>query len=79
MLRLKVVSVAYQYYTSIESSITPSNMHYTRVLRAFYQEWKELISLSKNDNPNVPVLSKNITPIKWLEPFTDCVSRTFGV
>ena len=79
MLHLKVASVTYYYYTSIERSITSSNMHYTRVLRSFYQEWGALISLLKQYNPDVPVLSKNDTPIKWLESFRDCVSRIFGV
>ena len=79
MRRLKVASLAYHYYSSIERSITPSNMHYKRVLRAFYQEWEALISLLKEDNPDVPVLSKHVTPMKWLGLFRDCVSRTFGV
>ena len=79
MLRLKDTSVAYHYYTSIELSITPSNMHYTRVLNTFYQKREALISLLKEDNPNVPVLSKNVTSIKWLDLFRDYVTRIFGV
>ena len=54
-------------------------MHYTSVLRGFYQEWEALISLSNEDIPDVPPLSKNLTPIKWLESFTDCMFRAFGV
>ena len=79
MLRLKVASIAYHYYESIERAITPANMNYTRVLRGFYQEWEALCSLAKEDKPDVPVLSKNVTPIKWLESFKDTLSRTFGV
>ena len=33
----------------------------------------------KEDKQDVPVLSKNVTPIKWLESFKDTLSRTFGV
>ena len=38
MLRLKVASIAYHCYESIERAITPSNMNYTCVLCGFYQE-----------------------------------------
>ena len=27
----------------------------------------------------MPVLSKHITPLKWVESFEDCLLRTFGV
>ena len=78
-LRLKVASIAYHFYVSIGRDITPQNMNYTQVLRPFYVEWEALEKLVDEDKPDVPVLSKHITPLKWVESFRDCLLRTFGV
>ena len=78
-LRLNVASIAYHYYVDIGRIPTPANMNYTNVLRAFYVEWESLEKLMDEDRPVVPVLTKNNTPLKWLESFKDCTYRTFGV
>ena len=78
-LRLKVASIAYHYYSSIDRTPTPVNMNYTNVLRAFYVEYEALITLSEESKPDVPVLHKNLTPLKWIESFKDCLYRTYGV
>ena len=78
-LRLKVASIAYHYYRSIDRTPTPVNMNYTNVLRAFYVEYEALITLSEESKPDVPVLHKNLTPLKWIESFKDCLYRTYGV
>ena len=77
--RLNVASVAWHYYQSIGRQQTPANMNYTNVLRAFYAEWETIDKLKEEDKPEVPVLSKHFTPIRWLESFRDCALRTFGV
>jgi hypothetical protein len=78
-LRLKVASIAFHYYMSIDRNPTPTNMNYTSVLRPFYVEWEALLKLSDESKPDVPVLTKHITPLKWVESFKDCLLRTFGV
>ena len=78
-LRLKIASIAYHYYVSIGRNQTTNNMHYTNVLKSFYVEWEAVVKLSKEDKPNVPKLTKHLTPIRWVESFKDCVLRTFGV
>ena len=78
-LRLKVTSIAFHYYKEIGRDVTHQNMDYTNVLRGFYTEWEALLKLSTETKPDVPVLSKYQTPIKWIESFKDCLSRTFGV
>ena len=78
-LRLKVASIAFHYYASIGREVTPQNMNYTQVLRPFYVEWEALEKLVDEDKPDVPALSKHITPLKWVESFKDCLLRTFGV
>ena len=79
MLRLQVAAIAYEYYYSIGREITLDNMHYTRVLKEFYVEWEAVTKLSKEDKPEVPKLTKHVTPIRWVESFRDCAFRTFGV
>ena len=78
-LRLNVASLAYHYYLSIDRTPTPANMNYTQVLKGFYNEWESIIKLSEEDRPKVPVLSKNQTPLRWMESFKDCLYRTYGV
>ena len=78
-LRLKVASAAYHYYTSISRIPTPVNMNYTNVLRDFYIEWEAIIALADEDKPKVPMLTKHITPLKWIESFRDCLYRTYGI
>lgn len=78
-LRLNVASLAYHYYFSIDRERNPVNMNYSTVLRGFHIEWEALITMSKEDKPDVPALSKHVTPIKWVESFKDCLFRTYGV
>ena len=79
VLRLKVASVAFHYFSEIGRDIIPEGMNYTNILRGFYQEWEALLKLVKEDRPDVPILTKSQTPIRWMESFKDCLSRTFGV
>ena len=79
MLRLLVATVAFEYYFSIQRPATVSNMHYKNVLKDFYVEWEAVLKLAKEEKPDVPKLSKHVTPIRWVESFKDCVSRSFGV
>ncbi len=39
-------------------------MNYSQVLCSFYVEWEALDKLAGEDKPDVPVLSKQITPLK---------------
>ena len=78
-LRLNVASLAYHYYVNIGRTPTPANMNYTQVLKGFHEEWESIIKLSEEDRPKVPALSKNQTPIRWMESFKDCLYRTYGV
>jgi hypothetical protein len=78
-LRLKIASLAFHYYRSIEREVTPVNMNYTLVLKDFYTEYESVIALSAETKPDVPLLHKNNTPLKWIESFKDCLFRTYGL
>ena len=79
VLRLKVPSFAYYYYDSIRREHTPANMHDTCVLKNFYTEHKALLDLKDEDKSDVPILKKNLNPLKWTESFKDCLYCTFGI
>ena len=54
-------------------------MNYTQVLRTFYIGWEALIKLSKETKPDVPQLSNNINPIKWIEYLEDFLFRNYEI
>ena len=78
-LRLKVASLVFHYYHAIGCDRTPDNMNYTQVLMTFFIEWEALIKLSNDTNPDMPHLSNNIPPIKWIESFKDFLFHTYGI
>ena len=77
--RLLIASVAYHYYRDTGRAITPVNMHFSNVLRDFHVEWKAMLSMSEQESPSLPMLSKNNPPLKWCESFKNFVYATFGV
>ena len=79
VLRLKVALIAYHYYADTARTQTPQNMNYANVLRDFYTKWEVIIQQSKEDKPTVPVLSRNMTPVRWIESFKDCLFQTYEV
>ena len=77
--RIRVATIAYHYYQSIKRTPTPANMNFGSVLTDFYTEYEAIQKLEKEDKPDVPVLHKNTTPLKWVDSFKDCLSRTYGL
>ena len=78
-LRLQVASKGYHYYISVGRTPTPANMNYTNVLKSFFVEYDAITTLAEESKPDVPILHKNQTPLKWIESFKDCLYRTFGI
>ena len=68
-LRIKVASIEYHYHVSIGRDITLANMNYTHVLKGLNIEYESLFNLTKDTNPDVPLLYNNQTLIKWIESF----------
>ena len=46
-------------------------------MKGFNIEWEVLITLSKETKPAVTLISKNKTPLKWIESFKDFLFRTY--
>ena len=78
-LCLKAASTAFHYYQSISCMTTPANMSYTQAIKHFYVEYEAIKKLVKEEKPDVPIIHKNLAPIRWLESFKDCLYCTFGV
>ena len=77
---LLVASIAWNYYTDTGCTVTPTNMHYTNVLRDFHIEWKAIQSMvGSNSDQKLPVMSKNHPPLKGFESFKGYLYITFGV
>ena len=77
--RLMIASVAYHYYVDTGRDVTNTNMHFTNVLRDFHVEWKAMKSMSSQESPTLPILSKNNPPLKWCESFKNFLYASFGV
>ena len=66
--RIVVTMGATQYYAQVGRDIIPSNMHW-KTLTNFNIQWNALKDLKKQDNPDVPKITKNGSIIKWIESF----------
>ena len=77
--RLQIASIAYHYYIDTGREVNPQNMHFNNVLKDFYVEWQALDTMSDQDAPKLPTLSKTNTPLKWCESFKHYLYATFGV
>ena len=78
-MRLKIASKAWHYYKSIDRAVTPLNMHFVQVLKDFNIEHEAITKRAKIDKPDVPKITRNTTPLRWIESFNDCLYRTFGI
>lgn len=76
-MRLKVALTLVKYYETCGYRLTTENMKWS-VMRNFDEQWKGLEE-RKDTKPKVPVLSKGMTVVKWLESFGICLSATAGV
>ena len=78
---LIVACNASKCYTSIDRYMTVFNMRYGKVLAGFKVEWEAFFELKGEDSPKCPtIMDKNCDRkvLKWMSPFRDYVSRTYG-
>lgn len=76
--KLQVASIAAGYYQTINREMTPSNMHYTNVLKDFYLQWKGLEEKKKEDEAKVPIVTKGLPITKWTDTFNDFCWKVIG-
>ena len=77
--RLIIASKAFEYYTQINREPDATNMHYTKVLKKFYIEWKAICEAADHDiELKLPVLSKNNPPLKWCDSMKHYLHAKYG-
>ena len=76
--RIVMAIDATRYYAQIGRDITPSNMEWSK-LANFNVQSQALKYLKKQDNPDMPKLTKSGSIIKWIESFKLHLNAIVGV
>jgi hypothetical protein len=67
-----------RFYTAVGRTITAANIMWLPTLKNFSEQWKALEDKKKDDEPEVPKISKALPIIKWTEAFMDYTNRCCG-
>ena len=76
--RIVMAIDATRYYVQIGKYITPSNMEWS-TLANFDVQWQAMQELKKQDDTDVPKLTKSGSIIKWIESLKLHLNETVGV
>jgi hypothetical protein len=76
--RLLVACEIVRYYETVGRPLTAANMQWDPVLKNFWVPWDALVEMKKDDNPDVPKISKELPIIRWTEAFKDYLHRVVG-
>ena len=76
--RLVVATEVLKFYDTIGRTFTAGDMQWDRILRNFGEQWKAIKDAKKESSPDVPVISKALPIIKWIEAFHDHCYRCYG-
>ena len=76
--RLVVATEVLKFYNTIGRTFTAADMQWDRILRNFGEQWKAIKEAKKETPPDVPVISKALPIIKWIEAFHDHCYRCIG-
>lgn len=76
--RLLEAGELFRFYKTIGRQLTPANVRYNPVIKDFTEQWKALEQRRKDEDPEVPKISKALPIIKWTEAFDDFLSRKVG-
>ena len=77
--RLKIARQAYHYYKETDRDRTATNMHYSNVLKIFHTEWESIEALQEKDEGDVPIITKNVGIMSWVELFVNFLLGAYGV
>jgi hypothetical protein len=77
--RLLVAAIAWHNYTDTGREVNAVNMHYNNILKDFHIEWKAITAMAELTSPTVPCITKNNSPLRWTDTFSDYCLNTFGV
>ena len=75
--RLTVACDLIRYYQTVGRDLTAANTQWNQVMSNFEIQWKALKE-RKEDDPDVPKITKALPIIKWTEAFEDFLNRVVG-
>lgn len=78
-IRLAVACEMVRFYDTVGRPLTPGNMQWNQVGHNFQIQWKAIKDRKKEDDPEVPKITRQLPVIKWIEAFTDFLHRVVGV
>ena len=76
--RLKIAAAAVRYYQTIGRDIDANNMHFTNVLKNFGEQWEAIKQKEKDDEPEVPKITRSLPIVRWTESFEDFLHQVIG-
>ena len=76
--RITVAAEETLYYAQVGRDITPTNIHW-KTLTNFDIQWDALRDLKKQDDPEVPKLTKNGSVIRWIDYFKLHLNAIVGI
>ena len=76
--RLKIAAEAVRYYEAVGRDCTAGNMHYQNVLREFGEQWEAILQKEKEDEADVPKITRTLPIVRWTESFEDFLHRAIG-
>jgi hypothetical protein len=77
--RLIVATELLKFYDAIGRVPDAGDMMWNNVMRNFREQWKAIKDSKKESHPTVPVISKALPIIRWIEAFQDHCYRCIGV
>jgi hypothetical protein len=75
--RLKVAAKAVRYYQGTDRPLSAANMQWT-VLKNFESQWDGILHM-KDDDSELPKMSKSVGIVKWLEAYDSYAHSKLGV
>ena len=77
--RLIIACDLIRYYETVGRNVTAANLQWTPIMRNFGEQWKALMDRKEEDEPDTPVISKELPVMQWVESFRDYLQRCIGV
>ena len=77
--RMLVTCKAGRFFKTINRPVTLVDLKYDPVGENFWEQWTAIEDIKKEAQPDVPVVSKDLPMIRWIEAFLDHLTRCLGI
>ena len=76
---LPVATKLVKFYETVGRGLTAGNIVWNNVMKNFKSQWEAIEKKKVKEEPDAPIVSKNLPIIKWVEAFRDHLHRCIGV